>query len=302
MNGFNIGFIKLYRSFIDWEWYHNNNVKVLFIHILLSANYENKNWQGITINKGQFITSTNKLAQETNLSIQQVRTSLNKLKNSGEISIKSTNKFTIITVNNFVKFQNSDFNFSKHSNDIFVKSLDCSKQSINSDYSDNLDDSTNSDFFSNNQSTFDKHIIEHSDNLQLTSTKEVNNINNIKNVNNIYQYITDMYNQICTSFPRCNKLSNSRIKAIKSRLKIFSLDDFNLLFVKAQNSDYLKGANSYNWSANFDWLISDKNFAKVIDGNYDNNNKSFVDNNLSNNNSSTSSNVFMNIAREEGLF
>lgn len=69
-------------------------------------------------------------------------------------------------------------------------------------------------------------------------------------------------------------LSEARRKAIKARLKAYSLDDFKILFEKAEASSFLKGSNERNWSATFDWLIKDSNMAKVIDGNYDNKGKS----------------------------
>ena len=84
------------------------------------------------------------------------------------------------------------------------------------------------------------------------------------------QQIADMYNDTCVSLPRCTRLSDSRLKALKARLRKYSLDDFKLLFEKAEASDFLKGSNNRDWSANFDWLIKDANMAKVLDGNYDN--------------------------------
>lgn len=86
-----------------------------------------------------------------------------------------------------------------------------------------------------------------------------------------YQQIADMYNDTCVSFPRLTKLSESRKKAIKARLKVYTLEDFEKLFQMAENSSFLKGGNSRNWSANFDWLIKDSNMAKVLDGNYQDN-------------------------------
>lgn len=77
-----------------------------------------------------------------------------------------------------------------------------------------------------------------------------------------------MYNEICISFPRLTKLSDSRKKAIKARLKQYSVEDFQRLFTMAEESSFLKGQNNRNWSANFDWLIKDANMAKVLDGNY----------------------------------
>lgn len=84
-----------------------------------------------------------------------------------------------------------------------------------------------------------------------------------------YQLIVDMYNETCVSFPLIRSISDSRRKAIKARLKTYSLEDFQLLFQKAESSSFLKGGNDRNWSATFDWLIKDSNMAKVLDGNYD---------------------------------
>ena len=84
-----------------------------------------------------------------------------------------------------------------------------------------------------------------------------------------YQLIADMYNDTCVSFPRLKTLSDSRKKAIKARLRVYTLEDFKTLFEKAEASSFLKGSNERNWSANFDWLIKDSNMAKVLEGNYD---------------------------------
>lgn len=85
-----------------------------------------------------------------------------------------------------------------------------------------------------------------------------------------YQYIADMYNSICVSYPSLKVLSDARKKAINARLKSYSIDDFKTLFEKAEASSFLKGSNKNNWAATFDWLIKDANMAKVLEGNYDN--------------------------------
>jgi len=83
------------------------------------------------------------------------------------------------------------------------------------------------------------------------------------------QAIVDEYNSICSSFPKVTKISETRRKAIRARLKQYSRDEFTTLFEKAEASHFLKGGNNRNWCANFDWLIKDANMAKVLDGNYD---------------------------------
>lgn len=83
------------------------------------------------------------------------------------------------------------------------------------------------------------------------------------------QQVVDLYRSICVSYPKVISLSEARKRAIRARLKMYSMDDFRMLFEKAEASSFLKGANNQNWSANFDWMIKDANMAKVIDGNYD---------------------------------
>lgn len=88
------------------------------------------------------------------------------------------------------------------------------------------------------------------------------------------KHIINLYHTTCVSYPKVKTLSDARKKAINARLKCYSIDDFKTLFEKAEASDFLKGSNDRDWSANFDWLIKDANMAKVIDGNYDNKDKS----------------------------
>ena len=98
---------------------------------------------------------------------------------------------------------------------------------------------------------------------------EESRIDNSHRLTAPYEQIKDMYNSICTSYPQLRSMSDNRKKAIKARLRQYSIDDFKCLFEKAENSSFLKGANNRNWSATFDWLIKDSNMAKTLDGNYD---------------------------------
>lgn len=82
----------------DWEWYENTNVFRLFYHCLLHTNLEDKRYCGKEIKAGQFVSSITRISAETGLTESQVRTALKKLKDTGYISTKSTNKYTIYTV------------------------------------------------------------------------------------------------------------------------------------------------------------------------------------------------------------
>jgi len=102
------GFIKLYRKLADWGWYRDPNVLSVFIHILLLANWEDREWQGKIIKRGSFITSIEHLSAECGLSVRQMRTVLDKLLYTQEIDKQTTNRYTLITVIKYNDYQEID--------------------------------------------------------------------------------------------------------------------------------------------------------------------------------------------------
>ena len=104
----NTEYIKLFRKMLNWEWYTDINTKVLFLHCLLKANWKGGSWHGHEYKRGQFITSLPSLAKETGLTIRQVRTALEHLKSTGEVTDKKYPKFRIITVVSYDLFQSTD--------------------------------------------------------------------------------------------------------------------------------------------------------------------------------------------------
>lgn len=97
----------------------------------------------------------------------------------------------------------------------------------------------------------------------------ISNNNSLNNNNIDYSKIAALYNSICVSFPKLTKLSDKRKKTIRARFNQgYTIDDFTRLFELTEGSRFLKGGNNRNWQATFDWLITDANMAKVLDGNY----------------------------------
>lgn len=225
---------------LDWEWWDDQNTRILLLTILLSVNHEPKRWHGITVDAGEMITSYAALAQKSGLSYQSVRTSLEHLISTHEVTCESTHQFTRIKVVKWADFQSLD-----------------SPPNIPTNMQPN------------------RPLTEHqqSTNNKQECKNDKNDKKEEKDKGVDYQHFADMYNEICVSFPRVRSISESRKKAIKARLRKHSEDDFRMLFEKAEASDFLKGDNSRNWSATFDWLINDSNMAKVLDGNYDNRSK-----------------------------
>ena len=102
------GFVKLHRKMIEWGWYSDCVVKDVFIHILMVATFKPTKYLGHDLKPGQAVIGRKKLAKELGFTEQQVRTALKKLESTGEISLFSTNKFTIATVENWEFYQGGD--------------------------------------------------------------------------------------------------------------------------------------------------------------------------------------------------
>ena len=102
------GYIKLYRQLEIWEWYTDIPTKVLFIHCLIRANHKPNKWRGMTIETGSFVTSYSKLSSETGLSVRAVRTSLNRLKSTSEVTHETTSEFSIINIVKWADYQGYD--------------------------------------------------------------------------------------------------------------------------------------------------------------------------------------------------
>lgn len=99
------GWIKLHRQILEWEWYSDNNCFRVFLHLLLKANHKEKRFKGIELKVGSIVTSRDLLARETGLSSQQIRTALNKLISTNEITSVTSSQGTILQIVSYEKYQ-----------------------------------------------------------------------------------------------------------------------------------------------------------------------------------------------------
>lgn len=250
------GWIKLYRKLTDWEWYDDAVVKAIFIDLLILANHQDNTWHGQTVKRGSLVTSVATIAGRNGLTIQQVRTALNKLEKTGEINKQSTNKNTLIIVLNYERYQ--EFEDTENDN--------CQQ--------------------TGNIQTTNK---QQSNNNQITTNKNVKNVNNDKNVKNSVviskeitcqteivrpsiQPIVDAWNSLQndTAIKPVSRIlsSSNRYKMLTARLKQYSTDDVLKAIENIRQSDFLKGNNDRGWIITFDWFVKPNNFPKVLEGNY----------------------------------
>lgn len=101
------GWIKLYRSLLDWRWYSNPNILRVYLHLLLKANFVEKDFENSRILPGQVAVSPRKIGEDLNLTKDQVKYALKKLIQTDEITKEGKSKYTIVTIVNYRKYQES---------------------------------------------------------------------------------------------------------------------------------------------------------------------------------------------------
>ena len=100
-----LGFFKLYRSMINWEWFKDSSTLHVFIYCLLKANHKDQRYKGDVVKRGSFFTSRKIIAEETGMTERKVRTALEHLKTTNEVTSLTSSKGIVISVKNYDDYQ-----------------------------------------------------------------------------------------------------------------------------------------------------------------------------------------------------
>ena len=157
------GWIKLHRKFTKWEWFNDSNMVHLFLYLLLQSNHEPNRWKGIEVDRGQIITGLKSLSKNTGISIQSIRTSLDRLISTGEITRKPTNKYSIITICKYDDYQLIEGDANNQNNKLSNKQLTINQQSTNNQLTPNKNDKKEKNLKNEkNKTPFDSEIFKSS--------------------------------------------------------------------------------------------------------------------------------------------
>ncbi len=106
----NRGYIRLWRKFLDGGYVKNHGLCAFMVWCLLKANHQDNyeivvGLQRITLKPGDFVFGRKKAAEETGLSEQEIRTIIAFLKKIEFLTIKTTNKYSLISIINWPSYQ-----------------------------------------------------------------------------------------------------------------------------------------------------------------------------------------------------
>lgn len=99
------GWVKLHRKLLEWEWYGDARMVHLLVHLLLTAAHEDRKYKGLTIKRGQVVTSKKKLSEALNMSETSVMRRLRRLEADRFVDLKVDQHGTTITICNYGSYQ-----------------------------------------------------------------------------------------------------------------------------------------------------------------------------------------------------
>ena len=238
------GFIKLSRSISACNWFEDNNTLAVLVRLTLSAEWQDTSCNGIELKRGQLITTIPQIAQSNQLTVQQTRTILNRLKSTGRITVRSTPKFSIITLNDF----DSDFKSNRQINRQPPGNQQTKQQSIN------------------------RPSLLYKENKNIQEAEETARTRASGAVSNVLVTAVREYNENCKSLePLTGELSYHQGRLVVEAFKELHGVSFAEYFRRVEASDYLTGRTSRGYKTDFNWLIRPENVAKVLSGKYDKN-------------------------------
>jgi len=250
----NQGYIRLYRSLEDWEWIDDPVMFYFWGRILLMANWEDRRWHGKVIQRGSFVTTIASLASKLRLSVKQVRTCLDRLKKGKEISVCTANNYTHVTICKYDDYQCLGANEGQMKGKCEGKERATTKEVYNT-----------SDTKVSSYSIQEENNKKEEDTI-VSSQKEPSD----------FDFVLKLWNDSARrSVPKVRMLSPARKEKVKLRVReMGGWEEAKRIlptcFKKLNDSDFCNGSTG-KWTATFDWFFeNEKNWMKVLEGNYDN--------------------------------
>lgn len=247
------GWIKLWRKSMDSGLLQNHELWAFWCWCLLKASHKPHSqmvgYQVVDLKPGQFVFGRKKAAHELRLTERKIRTCLKHLEKLQNLTIKATNKYSIITIVNWSTYQDIDQQDDQQNDQQATSRRPAGdhKQECKNVKNDKNTTTTTTGGGSQNNTPYQKII-------KIWNDAVVQNNSTIP--------------QVTTINPNTNRQAH-----VRARYKDHQdIEIWEKLADKATRSDFLNGrtkARSRPFS--FDWAVkSADNFAKILEGAYDN--------------------------------
>ena len=265
------GYIKIFRSIDDWRWFNTPHMLEFWLRLLLKANWKDEEIDGELFDRGTIVTSIPDLAKEFGLSVKQVRVFLDRLVETGEITMgrarsralsrarMGTSSRTRITICNYVSYQSLGREVGQKVRHEVGYEVDTPPYSP----------SSSSPTPSSSTPPISPSLFEEEKEGDATASRKKSPID--------FNSVMKMWNDCMTrKVPKVKGMSDARKEKIRVRVEeMGGWQEAERIvresFRKINDSDFCNGKNDHNWVASFDWFFSNgQNWLKVYEGNYEN--------------------------------
>ena len=238
------GWLKIYRSIVDWEWFSEHDMTVFFIWCLCNANVDGRMWRGVYVKPGQLVVSRSTVCKELGISERRYRTIISRFSKSGEITMKPQGAFSILTIVNWEIYQ-EDANSE-------IVSIEESATTPKKEKCVEIRETPSNSLFTQEDILVSERPTPKATELDCS-------------------FVVKLFNDRCKGFPKIVKLTEKRKKVIRIWFDDIggTYEKVQEIFDRAQSSSFLRGDNNRAWSADFDWIIHKSNWVKILEGKYD---------------------------------
>lgn len=270
------GHVKIFRSIEDWRWFNTPHMLEFWLRLLLKANWKDEEKDGELFKRGEIVASIPDLAKETGLTVKQVRVFLGRLVETGEITMgrarsralsrtrMGTSSRTRITICNYETYQSIGRDVG---------------QKVRHEVGTEVGNPPSSPSSSSPTPSSSTPPISPSFSEAIEAKKEGDTVVSPKKERIDYLFIQKLWNDTMTRTRKIPKVASiSQARKEKIQLRVAEMGGWDAAketiaecFRKINESDFCNGENDNVWVASFDWLFTnDKNWLKVVEGNYDN--------------------------------
>ena len=230
------GWIKLHRVLAGSAIGNKPDYLAVWVHLLLSATHRPREIlvgrQIVQLSAGQLVFGRKSFSAKTGVSEAVIRSALDAFKSLKQITIKTTTKYSVITVVKWSEYQSEEpaNNLKKTSKQPAVNHKQEGKELQEEDQ-------------------------------KLIRNRQADHVPCAE--------IIEIYARVLPGLPQLRIIDEQRLKAIRSMWRkderFQSLEFWEAYFLQVKGSSFLMGWNGIG----FDWLLGPKNFKKVVEGNYE---------------------------------
>lgn len=236
------GFIKLPRSFLQWEWWNRQPHQSLFLWLLLKAHITDQRVQGILVRRGSVLTTWNELQKVIGCSTGALSRALNDLFYSGEIITKAERRKTLITICHYEDYNGND-------NSLWSDSGAFAERSRSDTHLYKGEIENEKDIYSAcARGSSDDGFVSDSD----------------------CRAWMQRFNRIAAAFgaPQADKLTATRILKIQQRVREWGRGSVDIMFQKLEQSAYFFAEGSHGFRGDFTNLWASDTYTRVIEGGF----------------------------------